>query len=389
MQNVRKVLQILFTIIIIISITVTIFVGTLIATNYQNFGRLIQVGVLIKSEFLWPVSNRVLVEGAIDGMVDSLGDRYSAYLDREKFRELQEHIQGTFGGLGIYVGMRDERITVISPIEGTPGERIGIRGGDVIISINDLPTVNMTLDEAVEQMRGEPGTEVKVAIERPGRDTPIEYTVVREIIDVPAVKGELLEEHQDIAYMRIAMFASNTDEAFTKEFQALREKGFKGLIIDLRNNPGGDLNSVVNIARHLMSEGPVVHIVNNRGQKNTLMARGAEAIDVPLVVLINEGSASASEILAGAVRDTGIGTLIGKNTFGKGVVQNVYFLSEGAGLKLTTSKYLTPNELDIHGTGIAPDIEINLPEYLPNQEEPLQDTQFERAVEYILEKMGN
>ena len=386
LQTGKRVLQLLILIAIIISFTVTGILGLTVATNYNNLGRLIQVGVLIKSEFLWPVENKDLIDGAIEGMVQSLEDRYSEYLDREEFLKLQGHIQGSFGGLGIYVGMRDGKITVVAPIEGSPGERAGIKSGDVIVSINGRSTENMSMDEAVDQMKGEPGTEVTVALKRAEVDTPIELTIVREIINVQTVAGQILEENPHVGYIRIAMFASNTDEAFTEELGKLREQGIKGLIIDLRNNPGGDLNSVVNIAQHFLPKGPVVHIVDNKGNKNTLSTPGTN-FEIPLVVLINEGSASASEILAGAVQDTQVGILVGNTTFGKGIVQNVYFLSDGAGLKLTTAKYLTPNERDIHGKGVKPDIEVNLPVFVSGQEEFIEDTQFIEALRLIEEKI--
>ena len=386
LQKGKRVLQLLILIAIIISFTVTGILGLTVATNYNNLGRLIQVGVLIKSEFLWPVENKDLIDGAIEGMVQSLEDRYSEYLDREEFLKLQGHIQGSFGGLGIYVGMRDGKITVVAPIEGSPGERAGIKSGDVIVSINGRSTENMSMDEAVDQMKGEPGTEVTVALKRAEVDTPIELTIVREIINVQTVAGQILEENPHVGYIRIAMFASNTDEAFTEELGKLREQGIKGLIIDVRNNPGGDLNSVVNIAQHFLPKGPVVHIVDNKGNKNTLSTPGTN-FEIPLVVLINEGSASASEILAGAVQDTQVGILVGNTTFGKGIVQNVYFLSDGAGLKLTTAKYLTPNERDIHGKGVKPDIEVNLPVFVSGQEEFIEDTQFIEALRLIEEKI--
>jgi carboxyl-terminal processing protease len=283
------------------------------------------------------------------------------------------------------VGLRDNKITVVAPIEGTPGAKAGIKSGDVIVKINDKPTESMDIDEAVAIMKGEPGTEVKVGISRPGVEKLLEFAIIREIINVPTVEGEILQEHPDIAYIRISMFASNTDEAFTEEMNELKEKGFKALIIDLRYNPGGDLQSVVNVAGQLIPEGPVVHIVSNDNKTQTLNAPGNN-INVPIVVLINEGSASASEILAGAIKDTGVGKLIGTTTFGKGIVQSIYFLNQGAGLKLTTAKYLTPAKNDIHGKGIEPDIVVELPEYIPGQED-IQDTQLLKAIEVLKEQI--
>jgi carboxyl-terminal processing protease len=382
----KRILRGIVTVLVLFSFTVTALVGAFFITNFQNIGQFFQVGAIIKSYFLWPVSMDKLLEGAIEGMVNSLGDEYSVYMNPEKFQELQSHIQGEFGGIGIYVGLRENKITVIAPIEGTPGAKAGIKSGDVIVKINDKPTENMDIDEAVGIMKGEPGTEVKVSISRPGVEKVLDFTITREIINVPTVEGNILQENPDIAYMRISMFASNTDEAFIEELNELTEKGFKALIIDLRYNPGGDLQSVVNLAGQLIPEGPVVHIVSNDNKTQTLTAPGNN-IKVPIVVLINEGSASASEILAGAVKDTGVGKLIGTKTFGKGIVQSIYFLSQGAGLKLTTAKYLTPAKNDIHGKGIEPDIVVELPEYIPGQEENFQDTQLLKAIQVLEEQI--
>jgi len=385
--NGKRVLRGVFSLLVLICFAVTILVGGLLITNYQNIGQLLQVGALVKSEFLWPAQTDKMIEGAIEGMVNSLGDEYSVYMNAEKFQELQTHIQGVFGGIGIYVGLRENKITVIAPIEGTPGAKAGIKSGDVIIKINDKATEDMDIDEAVGIMKGEPGTDVKVTIERSGAEKMLDFSITREIINVPTVQGQILEENPDIAYLRIAMFASNTDEALAQEMQKLTDQGFKALIIDLRDNPGGDLHTVVNIAEHFIPAGPVVHIVNNDDKTETLPARGNN-IKVPLVVLINGGSASASEILAGAVKDTGVGKLVGTKTFGKGIVQSIFFLNKDAGLKLTTAKYLTPNKNDIHEKGIEPDILVELPEYTPGQEELLKDTQKEKAIE-ILEQQIN
>jgi len=381
----KRFLKGLFVVFLVFCVVFTTVLGGLILTDYKGLGQLVQVVALVKANFLWDVEIGQLIEGAITGLVESLGDQYSAYMNAEKFQELQRHIQGSFGGIGIYVGVREGNITVIAPIEGTPAAKAGIKAGDVIAKINGKATVNMDIDEAVSLMKGEPGTEVKVSIERPGQEKPLEFTLVREIINVPTVAGEILPQNPDIAYLRISMFASNTDEALSKELEMLEEKGFKGLIIDLRDNPGGDLQSVVNIAGYFVPAGPIVHIVDNNNNLQTFSAPGNN-LEIPLVVLINGGSASASEILAGAIKDTKTGTLIGTNTFGKGIVQSIYFLNEGAGLKLTTAKYLTPNKNDIHEKGIAPDIVVELPEYAPGQEF-VEDTQLKKAIEVLEERI--
>ena len=229
----KRFLKGLFVVFLVFCVVFTTVLGGLILTDYKGLGQLVQVVALVKANFLWDVEIGQLIEGAITGLVESLGDQYSAYMNAEKFQELQRHIQGSFGGIGIYVGVREGNITVIAPIEGTPAAKAGIKAGDVIAKINGKATVNMDIDEAVSLMKGEPGTEVKVSIERPGQEKPLELTLVREIINVPTVAGEILPQNPDIAYLRISMFASNTDEALSKELEMLEEKGFKGLIIDL------------------------------------------------------------------------------------------------------------------------------------------------------------
>ncbi|MFZ7101321.1 MAG: S41 family peptidase [Peptococcaceae bacterium] len=382
MNNGKRIFKGFLILLILISFTVTAAVGIFLITNRDNIGQFVRVATLVKSQFLWPVDDSKLIEGAIGGMVNSLGDEYSVYMNAEKFQELQSHIQGAFGGIGIYVGVRDGDITVIAPIKGTPGAKAGIKSGDIIAGINGRSTEDMDIDEAVGIMKGEPGTEVNVSIQRAEEDKLLEFTIVREIINVPTVEGEILKDNPDIAYLRILMFASNTDEALTEELKKLQDQGFKAIIIDLRDNPGGDLHTVVDIARHFIPKGPIVHIVNNKDQTESLEASG-DNIKVPIAALINGGSASASEILAGAIKDTGAGTLIGTKTFGKGIVQSIFFLDEGAGLKLTTAKYLTPNKNDIHHKGIEPDIEVELPEYVPGQREIPPDTQLLKAIDVL------
>ena len=383
----KRILKIVLTIFLIFCVIVTSVIGFVFATNYQQAGHFFQVAALVKSSFLYPVDTGELIEGATKGLVDQLGDEYSAYLDEEDFEKLQSYIDPAFGGIGVYVGKRGEEITVIAPVEGTPGFKAGIKAGDVIIKINERSTAGMSLDDAVEIMRGNPGTNVKLSIKREDTDKILDFEITREIIDLPTVQAEILPENKDIAYLAINMFGNNTDEEFTSELEKVSKQGYKGLIIDLRNNPGGNLETVVNILKEVLPKGPIVHIVDKNGKSDTYSSEGP-GLKVPLVVLVNEGSASASEIFAGAIKDTDLGTLVGKKTYGKGVVQNVFFLKPESGLKLTTAKYLTPNKNDIHEIGIKPDIEVDLP-VATDPQKPVDDTQLEKAIELMKEMLNS
>lgn len=380
----RKFLYGLITVLVLFSFTVTALVGTLFVSNFAGLGDLVQVGALIKTQYLEEVETEVLLQGAVRGMVNELGDRYSEYLDQEDFAELTQHIQGVFGGIGIYVTQRkeDEKIVVAEPIDGSPADKAGIKQGDLIVKIDETSLEGYTLEEAVKLMRGEPGTKVKVGILRPGVNDIKEFSLNREVIDVPTVVGEMLKEAPEIAYIRVRMFASNSDEQLAKVISDLEKKNFKALILDLRYNPGGDLDTAVNIAQYFVPKGPVVYTQTRNGEMKVYGESKGTNLKVPVAVLINDGSASASEVLAGAIKDTKAGILIGTTTFGKGVVQSVFLLGEDSGMKLTTSRYLTPNKIDINKKGIEPDIKVELP--LPTSKDAIiKDTQLEKAIEVV------
>ncbi|MBZ4653630.1 MAG: carboxyl-terminal protease [Peptococcaceae bacterium] len=378
----RKILKNIITILTIISFTVTAVVGFVLITNYQEIGRMAQVAIMIKTQYLEEVPMKQIMQGAVRGMVASLGDPYSAFMDAKQFQELQRHIQGSIGGIGIYVGEKDKKLTVMSTIEGTPASKAGIKSGDIIIKIDDKFTSELEMDEAVAMMRGNPGTQVRVGIMREGVAKLLEFTLTREIIDIPTVESQVLPKNKNIGYIRLKMFASNSDEAMGKELEKLLNSGVKGLILDLRDDPGGDLDAAVNIARYFVPKGPVVYTVDKGGRTSVYENTMGERLKLPLVVLINEGSASASEVLAGAIKDTKSGILVGERTFGKGIVQMVFPLGGGDGLKLTTSKYLTPNKIDIHKKGIEPDIKVEL---TPKDKE---DVQLNKAIEVLESKIG-
>jgi carboxyl-terminal processing protease len=371
----NKTLRNIFIVLTIFSFLITGMVGILFATNYQNIGKLLQVMAIIKTQYLEDVPIKQLMAGAVRGMVDSLNDPYSVYMDQEEFQEFRQHIEGSIGGIGIFVSVQEDKFVVYSVIEGTPASRAGLKKGDIIFKVNNVLASEMDVDETVAKMRGEPGTTVKVSVVREGSIK--DFTVVRDVIDIPTVESEVLSDK--IGYLRLNLFASNSDEALVEHLDKLKQEKIEGLILDLRDNPGGDLESAINISRFFLPEGPVVYIVDNKGRMKSMDNNQPEELGIPLVVLINEGSASASEVLAGAIKDTNSGILIGEKTYGKALVQVLIQMRGKDALKLTTAKYLTPNKNDIQAKGIEPDIKVSL------TAEDKEDTQLKKALD-VLEK---
>ncbi len=312
----------------------------------------------IKNDYVEPVPDGELLEHAIRGMVSGL-DPHSAYLDAEEFKDLQVGTRGEFGGLGIEVGLEDGFVKVISPIDDTPAQRAGIKAGDLIIRLDDKPVKGMTLNEAVKLMRGKVGTGITLTIVREGADKPLKIRVVRANIKVTSVKGRLLEEA--FGYIRISQFQSHTTDDLLKTISRLKKESggrLKGLVIDLRNNPGGVLNSAVSVSDAFLTGGLIVY-TQGRLEDSQLQFKAASD-DVlngaPIVVLVNEGSASASEIVAGALQDHKRAVIMGKQTFGKGSVQTIVPIKGNTAVKITTARYYTPSGRSIQAEGIKPDI---------------------------------
>lgn len=331
--------------------------AAVMALGYRQVENLLEVIAIIRSDYLHEVSTRRLVEGAAKGIVGALGDPYSVYLEPETFKHLQEQIRGSFGGLGILVGMKDQRLTVIKPFPGTPAGRAGVKAGDVIVKIGDRQTQGLDLETAVSLMRGPVGTTVTLTLMRPGSG-PLTLTLEREEITVPTVEGKLLPG--GIGYLTISQFTERTPAEVHQVLGELRAKGMRALILDLRDNPGGELQAAVRVADYFVPPGPVVY-VDYRNDKDEVYSANGPRLGLPLVVLVNENSASAAEIVAAAIKETGSGKIVGTRTFGKGVVQSVYPLKNGAGLKLTTARYLTPRKHDINGKGVEPDVKVEQP----------------------------
>ncbi|RKO68026.1 S41 family peptidase [Desulfofundulus salinus] len=354
--------------------------GGMLASNYKHLGTLLEVIHLVRTRYLEPVSATTLVDGAIRGLVKSLNDPYSVYLDPGEYARLQEQIRGSFGGLGILVGIKDEYLTVVRSYPDTPAQRAGIKQGDVITRIDGRDARGMDLDTAVSMMRGAVGTEVKLTIARKGVPQPWDVKLVREEISVPTVEGRMISG-KGIGYISLTQFTEKTPEELEATISRLKKEGMRAVLLDLRNNPGGELRSAVKVASYFIPRGPVVYIQYRSGREETYASEGKN-LNLPLVVLINRASASAAEILAGAVKDTRAGILVGEKTFGKGIVQTVFDLDNGAGLKLTTARYLTPSRHDIHKKGITPDVVV---EQEPQAE---VDLQLERAIEILESEMA-
>lgn len=314
----------------------------------------------IKSDYVEVADDKELLEHAIRGMLSGL-DPHSAYLTAEGYKELQVGTTGEFGGLGIEVGMEDGFVKVVSPIDDTPAQKAGMQSGDLIIRIDDKAVKGLTLGEAVKMMRGKPGTDIVLTVVREGTDAPFKVTITRAIIKVNSIKKRMLEP--GFGYIRITQFQSNTGENLVEEVSKLKKEAegeLKGLILDLRNNPGGVLNAAVAVSDAFLEEGLIVY---TEGRVNDSQMRfKATPTDIikgkPLIVLVNEGSASASEIVAGALQDHKRAIILGAPTFGKGSVQTVIPIAKGAALKLTTARYYTPSGRSIQAEGIVPDIEL-------------------------------
>jgi carboxyl-terminal processing protease len=314
----------------------------------------------IKNDYVESVDDKTLIENAIRGMLTGL-DPHSAYLDSEQFKELQVGTTGQFGGLGIEVGMEDGFVKVIAPIDDTPAQRAGVKAGDLVIRLNDTPVKGMTLNDAVKIMRGKPGTTIELTIVREGLDKPLQIKVTRDVIKVKSVKSRTLEPNY--GYLRISQFQSKTADNMLEAIEALKKENggtLKGLILDLRNNPGGVLNGAVAVSDAFLTNGLIVY-TEGRIEDSSLRFN-ATPDDVlkgaPMVVLVNQGSASASEIVAGALQDHKRAIIMGEQTFGKGSVQTILPLSGDTALKLTTARYYTPSGRSIQAEGIKPDIEL-------------------------------
>ncbi len=330
--------------------------------HLQNFSQVLN---LIEQHYVEPKSAKEIIHGAIQGAVSTL-DPHSSFMTPEEFRELQIETKGKFSGIGIEITMKDRILTVVSPIEGTPAFRAGLRAGDQIVKIDGKPTRNLSLTEAVKMIRGPKGSKVTLTINRPGFPAPKDFTIVREIIPIRSVKARIVEG--GLGYIRVANFQDQTDQDVRGYLTKMQQKAapLKGLILDLRNDPGGLLEQAVQVADEFLSSGLIVYTQGRTPQQNMRFyarpGQPGEDRSLPMVVLINEGSASASEIVAGALKDQKRAVVAGAKSFGKGSVQTIIPLEDGSALRLTTALYYTPSGRTIQDKGIEPDILLKEPE---------------------------
>ncbi|WP_028080914.1 S41 family peptidase [Solimonas soli] len=330
------------------------------ALGFKDLQTFVEILNRVKSDYVEPVDDKTLIENAVRGMLAGL-DPHSAYLDKDEYKDMNVITTGKFGGLGIEVQMQNGFVRVVSPIDDTPAAKAGIQPGDLIVKIDETPVKGLSLSDAVDKMRGEPGTKVKLTIVREGEAAPKVFDLKRETISVASVRGKMLDD--GLAYLRISSFTTDTGASLDKEFAKLKKdaKGpIKGLVIDLRNNPGGVLDAAVKISDAFMAQGPIVTIKGREaGAQREFDATPGDLLDgAPIVVMINGGSASASEIVAGALQDSHRAVVVGSRSFGKGSVQTILPLSNEGAIKLTTARYYTPSGRSIQAEGIEPDVAI-------------------------------
>lgn len=329
---------------------------------------------LVKQNYNGEIDNHALYEGAIKGMVEGVGDPYTVYLNNKDFQQLNETTSSTFGGIGIVFGKRGDNYVVISALPDNPGALAGIKSGDIIVSIDGESVSSLNMEQVAHKIRGKEGTEVTLELkDKTGQMRKVR--VMRKEIKNPSVKGQFVPNTK-IGYIRVSVFAESTSEDFKQEYQKLEQEGMQALILDLRGNPGGLLNAGVGVAGMLVPKGPIVSITYKNGKTYTENS-SLEKVKYPLAVLVDHGSASASEIVAGAIKDTKAGKLFGVKTFGKGSVQSVYRLGRDTGVKITIAKYYTPSGVSIHNVGIEPDVVVELPD------NAVKDLQMQAAVDYL------
>jgi len=366
--------------------------GTDTGATYEQLRLFTEVLSIVQNQYVDEVAPKELIYSAIKGTLRGL-DPHSSFLDPESYREMQVETSGSFGGLGIEITLRDDILTVVSPIEGTPAYRAGLAAGDRIVKIDGLATKDMQLADAVKKMRGKPGTKVTISVVREGWTEPKDFEIQREQIRVHSVRTQDLGG--GIGYVKLRQFQEQTAHDLDQALEKFAKDGMKAIVLDLRNNPGGLLTSAVEVTEKFVEDGKLVVYTEGRvrNQNMRFSAHAKKAYNtIPMVVLVNQGSASASEIVAGALQDYGRAIVVGVQTFGKGSVQTIIPLSDGSGLRLTTAKYFTPKGRSIHGKGITPDIVVEVPKdpngkppqpSLDPAEEMKKDVQLQRALDVI------
>lgn len=355
--------------------------------DVKKYELLFQVRDTLLTKYDGEVDDNSLLEAAIKGMTQSLNDPYTVFMNSSEYKSFTEQSEGHFVGIGAQLGIKDDKITVVAPIEGSPAEKAGLKAGDVILKVDGQEITEPNLDKTISVIRGEKGDSVTLTVLRDGSEY-LDIAIVRDEIKVISVKGELIDGN--IGYIQISSFDEDVADRFKEKIVELKSQGMKGMILDLRGNPGGFLGEAVKVASQFIPKGKVVtYTIDKYENKQESISIGGEAEGMPLVVLIDGGSASASEVVTGALRDYEAATIVGANSFGKGVVQQlIEFKDATGGLKVTTSKYYTPNGENIHKIGIKPDIEVEIPKEILEQEYDRSiDPQFNKGLEVIKEKL--
>ncbi len=378
----------------ILAILLYVFVSSAISDLGMFFGvrtgsynsvdnKLHDIQNILRSEYYEDVDGEKLEVEALKGYVDGLGDPYTVYYTPSEFNEFTEDIDGTYEGIGAYMGYgkSEDEVIVVSPIEDSPAEAAGLKAQDIIKKVDGLDVVGYTTDQLVKIIKGPAGTHVTLTVLR--GEEMIDITITRANVTIPTVKSEMKDDK--IGYIRLSGFDGVSYEQFKEHFDRLNKEGMEGLIVDLRYNPGGLTNIVTSILDEFLPAGMTVYYTENKaGEKEVVKTVNAREFNKPVVILINEGSASASEIMSGAMKDYGRAKLVGTKTFGKGLVQQTFFLKDGSAVKVTIAKYFTPNGNYIHGTGIEPDIEVKWPELKEGEKYPEDfDPQLDVAIEEI------
>lgn len=362
--------------------------------SYENlieFNKLFVVKENLEEFYDGKIDKDALINGAIKGMTESLNDPYTVYMNAEEYKDFSTQTGGNYVGLGIQVGVKDDKVVVIAPFEDSPAKKAGIVSGDVIEKVDGKEVIGKEYEKAVAMMKGEKNTSVTLTINREGKGT-FDVKVKREEITLVTVTGEMVSDK--VGYIEMTVFDEHTDEQFSQVVAKLKKEGMEAMILDLRQNPGGWLTQAINVTSRFVPKGKVlVSTEDKNGNKEEYKSKGGDLIGFPLVVLTDGGTASASEIFSGAVRDYKLGTLVGENTFGKGIVQSVFYekrygFGDGTALKVTTSKYYTPNGENIHQKGIKPDVEVKYPKELAEETYKREkDPQFIKALEIIKSKL--
>lgn len=364
--------------------------GTIIGAqqnqDVSKFQKMFEVRSLLNKFYDGNIDDNALVEGAIKGMTEALNDPYTVFMNQKEYESFNAQTEGAYSGVGLQIEVKEDKIVVLSTFEGSPARKAGILPGDIIEKVDGTDVTGKEYDKAVTMMKGKEGTDVNITIARNSSETHT-YTIKRAKITIDTVTAEMLPG--SIGYIKISMFDENTGTNFNKKLKDLQSKGMKGLMLDLRQNPGGLLTTCVDVVSNFIPEGKtIVSTIDKYKKEKKYESNGGNAIGLPLVVLTDEMTASASEIVSGAIRDYKIGTLVGNKTFGKGVVQTLLGTGDGTALKVTISKYYTPNGENIHKIGINPDVKVDYPQdLLKKPYNRNTDPQFTKALEVMRDKL--